>query len=293
MAFGTQDETDDVMNEINMTPLVDIMLVLLIIFIITVPVMKHSVNIDLPRASSQPQDAKPQTVRVTVDAQGIYYWNEGRIDDSERESLATSHETRDALDALIAGKEPPVTSTRVFGCSVKWADKVAEYAKFKERWAAEPVTLEKADAAKLREIRANAGTGKLRFINVWATWCGPCIAEFDELIEQIDIVVEPHEAKPVRVLQPIARKATDRCPGRRRFPARPRAADGGRQEHPVRTCRVRFPSRARPQRAPFPAPDSVTPTRRAPRPRTRHPPRGSTGGRHRRARRSSSDVWPP
>jgi len=108
---------------------------------------------------------------------------EGRIDDSERESLATSHDTRNALDALIAGKEPPVTSTRVFGCSVKWADKVAEYAKYKERWAAEPVSLEKADAAKLKEIRANAGTGKLRFINVWATWCGPCIAEFDELIE--------------------------------------------------------------------------------------------------------------
>ena len=60
MAFGTQDDTDEVMNEINMTPLVDVMLVLLIIFIITVPVMKHSVNIDLPRASSPPQDTKPR-----------------------------------------------------------------------------------------------------------------------------------------------------------------------------------------------------------------------------------------
>ena len=59
MAFGTQDDTDEVMNEINMTPLVDVMLVLLIIFIITVQVMKHSVNVDLPRASSQPQDPKP------------------------------------------------------------------------------------------------------------------------------------------------------------------------------------------------------------------------------------------
>ena len=109
---------------------------------------------------------------------------EGRIDDSERESLATAHETRDALDALLAGKEPPVTSTRVFGCSVKWADKVAEYAKFKERWAAEPVTLEKADVATMKAIRANQDSGgKLRFINVWATWCGPCIAEFDELVE--------------------------------------------------------------------------------------------------------------
>ena len=108
---------------------------------------------------------------------------EGRIDDSERESLATKHETRDALDALLAGKEPPVTSTRVFGCSVKWADKVEEYAKFKARWAAEPVTLEKADIATLRAIRANQDSGKLRFINVWATWCGPCVAEFDELVE--------------------------------------------------------------------------------------------------------------
>jgi biopolymer transport protein ExbD len=64
VAFGTQDDTDEVMNEINMTPLVDVMLVLLIIFIITVPVMKHAVNIDLPRASAQPQDTKPETVPV-------------------------------------------------------------------------------------------------------------------------------------------------------------------------------------------------------------------------------------
>jgi biopolymer transport protein ExbD len=83
MAFGTQDEIDDVMNEINMTPLVDVMLVLLIIFIITVPVMKHAVNIDLPRATNQAQDAKPETVRLSVDAQGQYYWNESRVDDKD------------------------------------------------------------------------------------------------------------------------------------------------------------------------------------------------------------------
>ena len=76
MAFGTQDDTDDVMNEINMTPLVDVMLVLLIIFMITIPVMKHAVNIDLPRASNQPQDAKPQTIRLSVDEKGQYFWNE-------------------------------------------------------------------------------------------------------------------------------------------------------------------------------------------------------------------------
>lgn len=87
MAFGTQDDTDEVMNEINMTPLVDVMLVLLIIFIITVPVMKHAVNIDLPQASNQRQDDKPQTIRLSVDAQGAYYWNESRIDDAQLPQL--------------------------------------------------------------------------------------------------------------------------------------------------------------------------------------------------------------
>ena len=83
MAFGTQDDTDEVMNEINMTPLVDVMLVLLIIFMITVPVMKHSVEVDLPRASSRPEDAKPQTVRLSVDAQGQYWWNESPVRDED------------------------------------------------------------------------------------------------------------------------------------------------------------------------------------------------------------------
>ena len=83
MAFGTQDETDDVMNEINMTPMVDIMLVLLIIFIITVPVMKHAVNIDLPHATNQAENIKPETVRLSVDAQGAYFINEAPVVDAD------------------------------------------------------------------------------------------------------------------------------------------------------------------------------------------------------------------
>jgi biopolymer transport protein ExbD len=83
MAFGTQDDSDEVMNEINMTPMVDIMLVLLIIFIITIPVMKHSVNIDLPRANNEAQNIKPETLRLSVDAQGAYFMNEAPIADAD------------------------------------------------------------------------------------------------------------------------------------------------------------------------------------------------------------------
>ena len=83
MAFGTQDDADEVMNEINMTPLVDVMLVLLIIFIITVPVMKHSVNIDLPRVSNEQQLIKPETVRLSVDAEGSYFLNDSKITDED------------------------------------------------------------------------------------------------------------------------------------------------------------------------------------------------------------------
>ena len=80
MAFGTQDEMDDVMNEINMTPLVDVMLVLLIIFIITIPVINHSVRIDLPRAVNQPNQVKPQTINLAIDHDGTVYWNSAIVD---------------------------------------------------------------------------------------------------------------------------------------------------------------------------------------------------------------------
>ncbi|WP_019451824.1 biopolymer transporter ExbD [Cupriavidus sp. BIS7] len=83
MAFGTLDGDDDeVMSEINMTPLVDVMLVLLIIFIITIPVINHAVKIDLPRATNQPNDVKPQSVNVSIDAQGKVFWNQQEVDDA-------------------------------------------------------------------------------------------------------------------------------------------------------------------------------------------------------------------
>ncbi len=108
---------------------------------------------------------------------------QGRIDDSEREELAKNHDTRNAIDALLAGQEPPVTQTMVFGCSTKWAEKAEANQRWLAQMHARPVTVTPADAAALADLRANRGTGKLRVINVWATWCGPCVAEFDQLIE--------------------------------------------------------------------------------------------------------------
>ena len=113
MAFGTQDETDEVMNEINMTPLVDVMLVLLIIFIITVPVMKHSVNVDLPRATNQPQDTKPQTIRLSVDASGNYWWNEAQVSDADLPRLLRAEAARDPQPELHLRGDKEVRYERV------------------------------------------------------------------------------------------------------------------------------------------------------------------------------------
>ena len=84
MAMGSLSDSDDDFNpEINTTPLVDVMLVLLIIFIITIPVINQSVKIDLPRASSQPQDVKPENINLDIDAQGQIYWTREPIDASQ------------------------------------------------------------------------------------------------------------------------------------------------------------------------------------------------------------------
>lgn len=81
MAMGSLSDSDDDFNpEINTTPLVDVMLVLLIIFIITIPVMNHSVKIDLPRATNQPNQTKPENINLAIDAQGKVYWNAELLD---------------------------------------------------------------------------------------------------------------------------------------------------------------------------------------------------------------------
>ena len=113
MAFGTQDDTDEVMNEINMTPLVDVMLVLLIIFIITIPVMKHAVNVELPQASSEREQTRPQTVRLSVDAAGAYYLNDTRVDDEALPALLRAEAARSPQPELHIRGDRAVRYERV------------------------------------------------------------------------------------------------------------------------------------------------------------------------------------
>ncbi len=108
----------------------------------------------------------------------------GRIDDSRygEEASVKSHDARNAIDALLAGETPPVTKTRAHGCSTKWAHKQHLVRQYNEEFEKKPVTLENIDAKGVKALVANK-TDKLRLINLWATWCPPCIAEFPELVK--------------------------------------------------------------------------------------------------------------
>lgn len=105
----------------------------------------------------------------------------GRIDDGEVDP-PKSHDARNAIDALLAGKPVPVATTKVFGCSTKWAGK-KEYGKeLIKRWNAEEVALKDLDLAGVKELVANP-TDKFRLVNVWATWCAPCIDELPDFVD--------------------------------------------------------------------------------------------------------------
>ncbi len=86
MAFGGGDfnsGNNQPMSEINMTPLVDVMLVLLIIFIVTAPLMTQAIKVDLPQVNAAALDQKPETIRLAVKANGETYWNESPVTDEQ------------------------------------------------------------------------------------------------------------------------------------------------------------------------------------------------------------------
>lgn len=82
MTFASMESGDDnePLAEINMVPLIDVMLVLLIIFMVTAPLLTHAIKVDLPKASSAPNLTKPDNIQLAIDAGGQVFWNGERVD---------------------------------------------------------------------------------------------------------------------------------------------------------------------------------------------------------------------
>jgi peroxiredoxin len=110
----------------------------------------------------------------------------GRLDDSPypEASTVTQSDARNAIVALLAGQTVPVPETKPFGCATKWIEKQAGIARINERWENTPVSLDGIDAAGVAALVRN-GTPRYRLINVWATWCVPCVEEFPNLVALI------------------------------------------------------------------------------------------------------------
>jgi len=82
MQLGSEGDEDEVIGTINTTPLVDVMLVLLIIFLITIPVVTHTVPVKLPSEVNQPYKTKPENINLAVDKEGKMFWNEREVADT-------------------------------------------------------------------------------------------------------------------------------------------------------------------------------------------------------------------
>lgn len=108
----------------------------------------------------------------------------GRMDNGRRRlGPVEKNEARDAIEAILSGKKPEVVMTRPVGCTTKWMEKAEMVAGEDRKWKEQPVTVEKADAATLGKLAANKGRSGMRLINLWSTSCGPCIAEFPDLVK--------------------------------------------------------------------------------------------------------------
>lgn len=105
----------------------------------------------------------------------------GAIDNNEDPNKIKKNFVRDAIDSLLEGREVALKKTKPFGCSIKWADKRKSAEQAFQQWAKEPVDVNLIDAKGIRTLMKN-DSGKLRLVNIWATWCAPCVIEIPELV---------------------------------------------------------------------------------------------------------------
>ncbi|MEM7571339.1 MAG: redoxin domain-containing protein [Bacteroidota bacterium] len=124
--------------------------------------------------------ATPHAFLLDEDRQLVYT---GRLDSIERPGQANAEDLRAAIDAVLAGQSPPEATTKTFGCSTKWAWKTEYKGQVQEQWEARAVELGRLDETAVRQLIANESGSKLRLINLWATWCGPCVLEYPDLLE--------------------------------------------------------------------------------------------------------------
>ena len=106
MAFSTTSESDDVLSEINITPLVDVMLVLLVAFIVTIPVLNNAITVNLPKtAATQPPEPK-KPVTVSVDAQGKVFVDKQEVPVTQLElELKSRHAANPDLALHLSSDE--------------------------------------------------------------------------------------------------------------------------------------------------------------------------------------------
>jgi thiol-disulfide isomerase/thioredoxin len=106
----------------------------------------------------------------------------GRLDGSEKPGTGNSEDLRNAIEEVLAGITVKTPVTKVFGCSVKWSWKDEYTQRLYKQWAELPVNLEEIDVQGVKNLVKNTSSDKLKLINIWATWCGPCITEFPDLV---------------------------------------------------------------------------------------------------------------